>query len=235
MPIIRITTNVANEARNRVATAITNDLKGLGMVESHIATLFQTATTDDLYEGSQTLTETAGAVGFALVQVGMTASRSDAERGTIATSITEAFDPDVESHRVSIDFIAREPFDVFVGPQAMGRRRSLIEAGAGLPARTYGPVDPVSEAQVREALFALDWKPEILSEPPDTVLETLRPLWMGTWDSLMAISTAEGLEGELGLAERTLERGQADFRTAFGATATVADLAAYVSRRAQDA
>ena len=235
MPIIRITTNAPAEARDRVAAAIAEELGALGMIESHIATLFQEASTDDLYEGRRTLTESAGPVGFALVQVGMTAARPDDVRSRIAASIAAAFSPDVEADRVSTDFVAREAHDVYVGPQAMGRRPGR-SADTGEPiARVEAPTAPISEAKVRDALFVLDWQPEVLSAPGDTCLESLRPAWMTNWSSLMAISTAEGLEEELDLAGRTLERGQADFARAFGANATIADLATYVAERAEAA
>jgi hypothetical protein len=252
VPVIRITTNTSREARDRVAAAITRELMSLGMIESHIATLFQGATTDDLYEGSLTLSRTAGPVGFALVQVGMTDARPDSVRDSLARSITTAFGPDVDPHRVSVDFVAREPYDVYVGGQAMGRRPVRADpaaAGAApvVPMPRVEVVDPqpavdapagdgpISETELREALFAVGWKPEILEVPSDTLLEAVRPAWMTTWDSLAAIGVAESLESEFGLAERTFERGQVEFRVAFGDTARITDLAAYVARRTEAA
>lgn len=233
MPIIRITTNGTKEVRDRVALAITGQLVALGMAESHISTLFQHATTDDLYEASLPLAQTAGDVGFALVQVGMTAARPESVRDGIARAITEAFAPDVESGRVSIDFVPREAYDVYVGPQPMGRRPDPTpEQLTGAPTvHLPSASGPVTEVKLRESLFALDWKPEVLTADGDVLLESLRPEWMPTWDSLSAIGTAEGLETDLGLQRGSLERGQVDFREAFGATAKISDLAAYVMRR----
>lgn len=233
MPIIRITTNVTKEVRDRVALAITGELLALDMVESHIATLFQSATTNDLYEASRPLAHTAGDIGFALVQVGMTAARPDAVRNGIAQAIADAFAPDVKPDRVSIDFVPREAYDVYVGWQPMGRRpdSKTKQVPGAQDAQLPRPCGPVTEVELRETLFALDWKPEVLTVDGDTLLESLIPEWMRTWDSLAAIGTAEGLETELGLPRGTLEQGQVDFRQAFGANAEIGDLATYIARR----
>lgn len=233
MPIVRITTNATKDVRDRVAFAITGEFLTLDIVESHIATLFQTATTDDLYEASRPLSQTAGDVGFALVQVGMTASRPDAVRDGIARAIADAFAPEIDPTRVSIDFMPREAYDVYVGAQAMGRRRAPAPENPGVAQATQtSPADsPVTEVELREALFALDWKSEVLTADGDTLLEALLPEWMRSWDSLAAIGTAEGLESELNLPRGTLERGQVEFSQAFGADARIRDLAAYVAGR----
>lgn len=235
MPLFRIDTNATKDVCDRVALAITDELLALGMVESHIATLFRRGNDRRPYEASRPLAETSGDVGFVLVQVGMTAARPDAVRVLVARAIADAFAPDVEPSWVSIDFVPREAYDVYVGAQPMGRRpdhapENLAVAHEAQTPPARGPVTEDESARHSLRSTAV----EVLTADSGTLLELLLPEWMRTWDSLAAIGTAEGLESELNLPCGTLERGQVDFRQAFGAEASVRNLAAYVARRRSD-
>jgi hypothetical protein len=231
MPIILITTTVEDpNERSRVAQAITKQFVATGMAVAHVTTFFTPCTTDQLYVGAEPLSAVASHAGFALVQVGMSASRPESFRASLAGAITEAFSGSVARTRVSIDFVAREANDVYIGSRAVQRSRpDVVEQEPGVVDQDQPAGREVGAEEVRRALRTLDWSEQILDVNDSTPLSNLFPDFLGEWDSQAAFATADGLIDVLGLQENLFDRGQQAFADALGSEARLADLISYVS------
>jgi hypothetical protein len=223
VPLISIQTNVTDDAiRKCVAAAATDVFGSVGIRREHVTTVFRTVAAHDIFVGGTPLDEEVDRhIGFALIEVAMSATRGEPVRDALATALADAMGEEVDRGRLSIDFVAREAHDVFIGTQPLARSRS------NQPSSPPSIVGGDLEGSLRRSLAAYWNDDQLLTCEHSDLLEDLRP--MGTWDSLAIVELAVYLEIELDLSA-SLEMGEELVRAAFGEGATLADLLALVGR-----
>lgn len=245
MPKTLIRTNVGDpHARAKVAQAITDVFSDVGVADLHISTLFIPTDGTDLYVAGRTYDEAAGEAGFALVEVMTSASRPEAFRQAMASAVTAAFDGHAVRTRVSIDFVAREGVDVYIGGRAMANAGPAQVTDtppiAPMPILSPSPAPSpsgeqvagavgVTETDIRQALVDLVWSPEAIDAPASTSLDDLHPdRALRSWDSLAGVEAVEGVLELLGFPADRADPGTKEFEVAVSGSPMLGDLVSYL-------
>lgn len=216
MPIAQIRTNLSNtEDHRRLAKAGTEVFSSLGLRHEHITTTFIHVSSAEIFVADRTFEEAYGDEKFVLVSVAMGSKRGTDVRARLAQAYTDAVAGIVDRLNVAVDFVVRDPGDIYVGGVVVGLATAAdLRVGEG-----QGTAD--LDQRLRRVLTK-HWNIIDDEWQPQTLLAELRPPDL-EWDSLEVATLAVVVENNLGLA-RGLDIGEEEIREAFGDDAAYADL-----------